>query len=201
MFRLFRRRPHRKINTFQAIINSSDYAFKRLFVKMIIRYWLKTRNPKKGLPLGLIAGVSAIAVVLLFSIVGIGVYLMKSGDAGNVVANGKSAANGSTAVVVPNAATRQIKIDVDEGKAQVFRGSESSPACKPMSAASAKRTKIQRTARSPNDPQTQFKKGTLTIVADGMGGHASGEVASQMAVDLISEIYYATKDSTLRGAR
>ncbi len=45
----------------------------------------------------------------------------------------------------------------------------------------------------PNDPETQFKKGILTIVADGMGGHASGEVASQMAVDLISEIYYADK--------
>lgn len=43
----------------------------------------------------------------------------------------------------------------------------------------------------PNDPETQFKKGILTIVADGMGGHASGEVASQMAVDLIGEIYYA----------
>jgi hypothetical protein len=39
------------------------------------------------LPLGLIAGVSAVAVILLFSVVGIGVYLMKSGDAGNVVAN------------------------------------------------------------------------------------------------------------------
>lgn len=46
---------------------------------------------------------------------------------------------------------------------------------------------------SPNDPETQLKKGILTIVADGMGGHASGEVASQMAVDLISEIYYADK--------
>lgn len=45
----------------------------------------------------------------------------------------------------------------------------------------------------PNDPETQFKKGILTIVADGMGGHASGEVASQMAVDLISELYYADK--------
>jgi serine/threonine-protein kinase len=82
-------------------------------------------TPEKKLPLGLIAGVSAIAVVLLFSIVGIGVYLMSGGDSGNFVTNGKSTANGSTAVVVPNAPTRQIKIDVDEGKAQVFRGDES----------------------------------------------------------------------------
>ncbi len=45
----------------------------------------------------------------------------------------------------------------------------------------------------PNDAETRNKKGILTIVADGMGGHASGEVASQMAVDLIGEIYYADR--------
>ena len=44
---------------------------------------------------------------------------------------------------------------------------------------------------SPSDPEILLRKGTLTIVADGMGGHASGEVASNMAVELISEFYYA----------
>ena len=44
---------------------------------------------------------------------------------------------------------------------------------------------------SPSDTGVRLNKGTLTIVADGMGGHASGEVASQMAVELISDLYYA----------
>lgn len=42
----------------------------------------------------------------------------------------------------------------------------------------------------PNDPELVRRKGTLTIVADGMGGHSSGEVASEMAVELIGEFYY-----------
>ena len=42
----------------------------------------------------------------------------------------------------------------------------------------------------PNDPALIAKRGTLLIVADGMGGHASGEVASGMAVELVSRLYY-----------
>jgi PPM family protein phosphatase len=48
---------------------------------------------------------------------------------------------------------------------------------------------------SPNDLKTQTRRGTLTIVADGMGGHASGEIASEMAIELISEFYYADQTS------
>lgn len=43
---------------------------------------------------------------------------------------------------------------------------------------------------NPNDPALLDSKGILMIVADGMGGHASGEVASGMAVELISRLYY-----------
>jgi serine/threonine protein phosphatase PrpC len=42
----------------------------------------------------------------------------------------------------------------------------------------------------PKDPQVMAKKGALFIVADGMGGHAAGEVASEIAVDTISTVYY-----------
>lgn len=35
-------------------------------------------------------------------------------------------------------------------------------------------------------------RGTLTIVADGMGGHSSGEIASSMAVELISRYFYGS---------
>jgi serine/threonine protein phosphatase PrpC len=42
----------------------------------------------------------------------------------------------------------------------------------------------------PKDPQVMARKGALFIVADGMGGHAAGEVASEIAVDTISYSYY-----------
>ncbi len=42
----------------------------------------------------------------------------------------------------------------------------------------------------PKDPQVLTNKGALFIVADGMGGHAAGEVASEIAVDTVSNVYY-----------
>lgn len=42
----------------------------------------------------------------------------------------------------------------------------------------------------PKDAQVMTKKGALFIVADGMGGHAAGEVASEIAVDTVSNAYY-----------
>jgi protein phosphatase len=43
----------------------------------------------------------------------------------------------------------------------------------------------------PADPGLLTSKGWLTIVADGMGGHAAGNVASHLAVEVISRAYYA----------
>lgn len=42
----------------------------------------------------------------------------------------------------------------------------------------------------PKDPTVMAQKGALFIVADGMGGHAAGEVASEIAVDTVSNAYY-----------
>ncbi|HEU4782621.1 MAG TPA: Stp1/IreP family PP2C-type Ser/Thr phosphatase [Ktedonobacterales bacterium] len=47
----------------------------------------------------------------------------------------------------------------------------------------------------PSDPHVLDEKGALFIVCDGMGGHAAGEVASELGVKTISEEYYNTTGS------
>ncbi len=45
----------------------------------------------------------------------------------------------------------------------------------------------------PHDPARLGSKGLLALVADGMGGHAAGEIASRMAATIISLAYYASR--------
>jgi protein phosphatase len=42
---------------------------------------------------------------------------------------------------------------------------------------------------SPDDPAVRARRGTLIVVADGMGGSAAGEVASQLTVETVLELY------------
>ena len=49
----------------------------------------------------------------------------------------------------------------------------------------------------PNEAKELQKKGILAIVADGMGGHAGGEVASRIAVDTISSNYYKSSSKSI----
>jgi serine/threonine protein phosphatase PrpC len=46
----------------------------------------------------------------------------------------------------------------------------------------------------PPDPEQRARKGAIYLVADGMGGHQAGEVASQGAVELVVHQYYSDPD-------
>jgi serine/threonine protein phosphatase PrpC len=53
----------------------------------------------------------------------------------------------------------------------------------------------------PTDPAVLQKKGLLFVVADGVGGHGAGDVASSEAVKTLEHAYYASHKSPLASLR
>lgn len=49
------------------------------------------------------------------------------------------------------------------------------------------------TRQIPTEPDLFDEKGALFVVCDGMGGHAAGEVASEIGVNTIRDTYFATR--------
>ena len=63
-----------------------------------------------------------------------------------------------------------------------------------MKLTSAGRTHVGMRRTHNEDSLRLFREENLFIVADGMGGHASGEVASQMSVETLAEFFRATSE-------
>lgn len=63
-----------------------------------------------------------------------------------------------------------------------------------MRLTSAGRTHVGMKRMHNEDSLRLFREENLFIVADGMGGHASGEVASQMSVETLAEFFRSTAE-------
>ena len=89
------------------------------------------QSSRRKLPVMMIAIASSVAVLLLFGLVGIGVWSMSGSSASDTAANSTSkvvtdSKDGKTAAAqsAKTSAQRRVRVDVDEGSAQVFRNSQ-----------------------------------------------------------------------------
>jgi len=91
----------------------------------------QNHSSRKKLPVAMIAVASSVAVLLLFGVVGIGIWLMSGSSASSDAKDSASktvvdSKDGKTIVAqsAKTAAQRRVRVDVDEGSAQVFRNSQ-----------------------------------------------------------------------------
>ena len=63
-----------------------------------------------------------------------------------------------------------------------------------MKLTSAGRTHVGMKRSANEDSLRICREENLFVVADGMGGHASGEIASQMSVETLAEFFRATSE-------
>ena len=68
----------------------------------------------------------------------------------------------------------------------------------PLRVEVAGETNVGRKRNHNEDSLAIFSEFGLYVVADGMGGHASGEVASKMAIDTLREFFSNTADDPER---
>ena len=52
----------------------------------------------------------------------------------------------------------------------------------------------------PSDPALLARRGELFVVADGMGGHNAGEVASQLALNELQRAYFADANPDIQAS-
>jgi serine/threonine-protein kinase len=91
----------------------------------------QNQSSGKKLPIAMIAVASSAAVILLFGLVGLGVWLMSGSSVNNMAVSSAAkiavdSKDGKTAVVqsAKAATQKRVRVDVDEGSAQVFRNSQ-----------------------------------------------------------------------------
>ena len=78
-------------------------------------------KPSSGMPIGIIAGIGGVAVLLLILVAGVGFWAMSGNSNGPTPNVAGKTGNASNSGKNTGGNSQRVRIDVDEGKAQVVR--------------------------------------------------------------------------------